>query len=188
MIWRKVKQGAYSFAQSWWAVALIGVLVSGIVYQRWQDVHPSSPQLVKVGDRVSPVTLETLDKEEIQINWGADAESTIVYAFTPTCSWCRRNLEAMRTVAANAHHYHFIAVSLTGDGVGDYVKANNLKMPVYVATKKAAMQLGLSATPSTIIIAPNGVVRKFWRGIYRGKVGEEVAQLLNVRLPVVKVD
>jgi protein-disulfide isomerase-like protein with CxxC motif len=132
--------------------------------------------------------LETLDKQEVQIKWGADAKSTIVYAFTPTCVWCKRNLEAMRTVAANAHDYHFVAVSLTGDGVGDYVKANNLRVPVYVAGRKAARQLGLLGTPSTVVIAPNGIVKKFWRGVYQGKVGKEVAQLLNVTLPAVKVD
>jgi protein-disulfide isomerase-like protein with CxxC motif len=188
MIWRQVRESAHSFAQSWWAVVLIGLLVSGIVYQHWQYTHPSRPQLVKVGDRVSPVTLETLGKQEIQIKWGADARPTIVYAFTPICGWCKRNLEAMRTVAAHASGYHFIAVSLTANGVSDYVKANDLKVPVYIAGKDAAKQLGLSGTPSTIVITPNGKVKEFWRGVYWGKVGEEVSRVFNVKLPEVKAD
>jgi peroxiredoxin len=188
LTWPRVRLVAYSFSQSWWAVALIGLLVSGIVYQRWQYMQPRRPQLVKVGDRVPSVTLKTLDGQEIRIDWGSGGKATIVYAFTPACVWCKRNLEAMKTLADNAHGYRFIAVSLTAYGVEDYVSANNLRVPVYVAGQTAARQLGVSGTPSTIIIEPSGIVKKFWRGVYYGKVAQEVSQLFNVRLPEVRLE
>lgn len=151
-----------SFAQSWWAIAVIAALVCLVIYQRWQYTHPAAPELVEVGDRIASVTLQTPDRRAAEIKWDAVSNSTIVYAFTPTCVWCKRNLEAMRTVAAHAPGYRFIAVSATADGLAEYVKANRIEVPVYVAGKNAAKQLGLVSTPTTVVIGSDGIVRKYW--------------------------
>ena len=119
---QKMKQKGRSFAESWWAIGVIALLVFGVVYQRWQFMHPTHAVVARAGDRIPAVTFETLDHQEVQINWGANGKSTIVYAFAPSCAWCKRNLAAMKTVAANAQNYHFIAVSITADGVSEFVK------------------------------------------------------------------
>ena len=81
---------------------------------------------------------------------------------------------------------YFMAVSLSADGLKEYLNTNHLTFPVYVAGKKAARGLGVVGTPSTIVIGSDGNVKKVWRGAHVGKVGDEVSQLFHVDLPEVK--
>jgi peroxiredoxin len=171
------------FADTWWPIAILTVLVVTVVYQHWEYAHPVRAKFLKEGDRIADVTLETPTKQRIPIKWEADGKATIVYLFTPTCVWCRRNIEAMRALEEAARDYHFIAVSLTRDGVSDYIAANHLTFPVFVADEVAAKHLSARVTPSTIVISPKGVVKYFWPGVYIGKNGKEIEQAFNVKLP-----
>jgi len=180
----KASQKLKSFAQSWWALGILAVSIGVVLYQDWRTAHPSRVATTKVGDHIPAVTLDTTDRRQVQVTWNADGKPTVIYLFAPGCEWCTQNLGAMRTVAANAHEYHFIAVSTTAIGVADYVKANGLTMPVYVAGKKALDQLRAYGTPSTLVIGPDGVVRKTWRGAYLGETADEVAQTFHVKLPI----
>lgn len=184
MKWRNMLTATKAIADSWWSILLMAALMTGIVYQRWDYTHPAKPVVAHVGEKVPPLTLRTPAKKKVLLDWSADSKSTIVYVFTPTCVWCKRNLEAMRTVANSASAYHFIAVSLVEDGVEDYIKANHLSMPVYIAADKASRtKLGVHGTPTTLIISPKGVISQAWPGVYHGKIAEQVENTFKIKLP-----
>lgn len=182
----KTLDTAKKIADSWWPILAIALLLAGINYQRWQYTHPKTVSPIQTGDRITRVALETTDKHKVWLDWSDDSKSTVVYLFTPTCAWCKRNLEAMRTLANSASTYRFIAISLDEAGVKDYIAANHLTMPVYIATDTASKrQLGARGTPSTLVVSPQGIVAHYWRGVYYGKTAEEIQKAFGVRLPAV---
>lgn len=179
---------AKSLAQSWWAVAVISLLTAAVLYQRWQVTHPTRPQVLIVGERLRPVRLETLDARPIRIDWGADGRPTVLYAFRPGCAWCKRNLAAVQALAEGiASQYRVVGVSLTRDGLREYLNQSPFRFPVYVAGPEAR-QLKLGGTPETLVISSDGVVMNAWLGAYVAKTSDDVERKFQIKLPRVRLE
>lgn len=184
---RKVRlKPVVDFAQSWWAVLLILVLVCGISAQRWHFTHPTRSRPLAGGERVPSLKLADLRGNSAGIDWHAEAGPTVLYVFSPACKWCSRNLKALRAVLEKQHGYRFVGLSITAKDLAEYVRANSLAMPIYVLqdrnTRKA---LRVIATPETILVSQNGVVQKVWMGAWSGRHAKEIEQQFGVTLPAV---
>lgn len=177
----------FAFAQSWWPVMIIALLVSAVLFQQWHYTHPSPPPLLQVGDQIpAAISLETARRQPAKIEWKADSRPTILYVFRPDCIWCARNLEAERTVAEQASGYRFIGLSTTADGLTEYLDRNHLTFPVFAdPNARSAKLLKLSITPETIVISPDGIVQKVWLGAYLGENAKSVEKMFGVKLPAV---
>ena len=177
-----------SFTQSWWAVAVIAALMSVILYQRWQGGHPARPQALRVGEHLPAIMFESMEGQPVRIVWETAAGPTVLYAFTPGCTWCKRNTESLRALADGASpQYRFIGVSLAREGLKDYLDTARFKFPVYIAAAERG-RLKLSVTPETIVVSPNGTIAAVWLGAYRISNAASIAQHFGFKLPVVESD
>jgi hypothetical protein len=156
------------WAESWWPVAIIVLLVAVTLYQRWQFTHPVRLRPLRAGDRVAALALADVRDRPVIMSWDSKAKTTLIYVFSPECVWCGRNLEAMKALTAQATAYRVICVSLTAKGLGAYLLKHPIGCPVYTAPAKTAVQLKLIATPETLVVSPKGLVQHVWFGVYAG--------------------
>jgi hypothetical protein len=108
-----------------------------------------------------------------------------LYIFKPECPWCARNLPNIKALAGHANgQYRVISLSLSNDGLNDYVVQSGLNMPVYGNLPDIARTTyKLGGTPQTIVISPEGKVLKNWKGAYQGNTQREIERYFNVQLP-----
>ncbi len=142
-------------------------------------------RLLAVNSSVSAISARDLDGKPFVLDYSKNAKPTLLYIFSPTCGWCRRNLrnlgELLRTTSEK---YTAVGVSLTRDGLGEYVAANSLPMQVIAdIPPSTVMDYRLGGTPQTIVVSREGRVLKNWRGAYGGPVKAEVESFFGVHLP-----
>ena len=148
---------AAQLAQSWWAVALIGLLVATVLYQRWQATHPKLPPFLQSGEQLPSLKLKPLNNEDIDIAW--TGQPTLVYVFKPDCRWCTKNLPAARTLIDHASGYRIVGLSLASGGLRDYLHTNRITFPVYLSSgARASKALKIFGTPTTIVVSGSGKV------------------------------
>jgi peroxiredoxin len=175
-----------SFAESWWAIAAIALLTTGVVYQHWNVTHPSRIRdIVTAGEHLPSVLLEGLDRQPITLDWSVDSRSTVLYVFAPSCPWCARNLDAIRALVDDASsRYRFVGISLTRDGLSDYLEKTQYQFPIYVADR-GAERLKLRGTPETIVVSPAGRVVKVWLGAYGPATASDISKTFAVNVSAI---
>ena len=140
---------------------------------------------LQAGTLVPAITGKTPQGEQTTIDFAAPGHPTVLYVFSPTCGWCKRNLENMMTLRREiGSHYAFVGVSLTSTGLTEYVSQNKLDYPVVADipdSVKAAYKMG--GTPSTIVVSPDNKVLKVWSGAYQGTSLQEIENYFQVKLP-----
>jgi peroxiredoxin len=144
-----------------------------------------SDHLLKAGVAVPPIAAKRLGGQQEVITYQSSNEPTVLYIFTPPCSWCARNLDNFKTLwEKESRQYRFIGVSLSEEGLAQYVAKNDLRLPVYSELSrdvKAAYKL--SGTPQTIVVSPEGRVLQDWVGAYVGEEKSQVEAFFHVNLP-----
>jgi hypothetical protein len=140
--------------------------------------------MLAVGERPPAPVLEDLKQNRSPLNWKSDGRPTVVYFISPTCPWCKRNLESIRALAAAASDkYRFVGISSTLDGLPEYLEKAQYPFPVYFADATARKALKLSVTPETILISSEGVVVNDWQGAYGPDVVSSLQDVFGVALP-----
>jgi peroxiredoxin len=165
------------------------------VYLGWtikrQKIGPAEPQTsVKVvpGTSVGQVNAVTLAGRQETINYGDTQKPTVLYVFTPTCSWCEKNSENINAIASQkAENFRFVGLSLSNIDLQSYIESQRMAFPVYTNVAPESIEmLGLGATPQTIVIAPDGRVLKNWLGAYGTALQPQIEEFFGVRLPGMK--
>jgi peroxiredoxin len=145
-------------------------------------------RLLAVGTTVPAIVAKRLDGQEESISYGEVNLSTVLYIFTPPCTWCARNMDNLKTLLDKERgQYRFIGLSLSAESLPEYVAKNDLKLPVYSGLSnetKAAYKL--SGTPQTIVISPEGKVLQNWMGAYVGDQQKQIEAFFHVSLPGLK--
>lgn len=110
---------------------------------------------------------------------------TIIYVFSPTCGWCKRNQLNMKSLAyASRSAFDFIAVSGSCLGVGRYAATHALPVPVYCGSSNESSELIVrGGTPQTVVVSTSGQVVRHWIGAYTGTVKDAIEGCFGVRLP-----
>jgi peroxiredoxin len=145
---------------------------------------------IEVGAQAPPLGAHSLSGEAVSIDVARPGKATVLYVFSPSCMWCKRNTENMRALAAAAGHgFDFVPISLAAAGVQEYLSRNGVKCPAYVDPSNASRKAyGFGGTPETLVIGKDGKVLKKWEGAYSPKVASEVASVLGVKLPGLQRD
>lgn len=145
----------------------------------------SRDQLLNVGATAPSITAKRLGGQKESISYQGVTQATVLYVFTPSCVWCARNLENLKTLAdKDGDQYRFIALSLSEEGLAEYVDKNGFKFPVYSdLSKETKAAYKLSGTPQTIVISPEGRVLENWIGAYVGGQKSQVEAFFHVTLP-----
>jgi peroxiredoxin len=149
-----------------------------------QETRIAEYQL-KVGTTVPAIAVKRLGGRPEVFSYQGTNKPTVLYVFTPTCMWCARNMDNLKTlIAKESGQYRVIGLSLSQEGLAEYVAKNDLKLPVYSglsAETKAAYKL--SGTPQTIVVSPDGRILQNWIGAYVGDQKSQVEAFFRVNLP-----
>lgn len=154
---------------------------------RAQSRESADPPSLPLGSSVPPIeAIDAAGKREILTFSGVD-RPTVLYIIKPSCEWCTRNMPSVKTLAATrSSNYRFVGLSLTAEGLREYVERQRFNFPVYaIADEALARSLKLGVTPQTLLIAQNAKVMGVWTGAYNGNLKREIERTFNVRLPEV---
>lgn len=160
-----------------------------LAHRVWSFTHLQSnraaERLLKVGTAVPPIAAKRLDGQPGVISYQGAGQSTVLYIFTPPCSWCARNMENLKALLDKEKgQYRFIGLSLSEETLADYIAKNDLKFPVYSSLSPETLKTyRLGSTPQTIVISPEGKVLQDWVGAYVGDQKSQVEAFFHVSLP-----
>jgi peroxiredoxin len=140
---------------------------------------------LKIGTTVPPIPAKGLDGQQEVISYQGANQPTVLYVFTPPCSWCARNMDNFKALLdKGSSQYRFIGLSLSEEGLTEYVRKNDLKLSVYSSLSTGtADAYKLSGTPQTIVVSPEGHVLQNWMGAYVGEQKAQVEAFFHVTLP-----
>jgi peroxiredoxin len=173
------------------ALSLAGNVALGVAISRLAvrvgnapQVQSAAPAGPVVGQQLPSLTAERRGGGKESIAFAATERPTLIYVFTPSCTWCARNLANIRQVIAEAGKTHrVIGISLDPD-VDAYEERVHLGIPIYVRPSRQTFEaLRLGSTPQTIVLSGDGKVVKSWVGAYTGGTEREVASYFKVTLP-----
>lgn len=119
------------------------------------------------------------------VNWGEGGRPTLLYIFSPSCAWCRRNDPNFSEVArVSGSQYNVVGFSLSAEGLKEYLSHRKIAYPVYVSLGDGSDRAFTNnPTPSTVLISANGVVEEVLDGAYSGAVKKRIETRFGVRLP-----
>ncbi len=174
------------------AMLAVSVLINVVLAHKLRQFNEffgtKAEQLLQPGTMVH--SFEAVDlKGQIQtVAYNKESKPVVLYIFTPPCSWCARNLDNFKTlVQKKSGEYRFIGLSLSEEGLSQYVANNDLKLPVYsrlLPQTRAAYKLG--GTPQTIVVSPEGRVLENWPGAYVGGQKTQVEAFFHLMLPGIR--
>jgi peroxiredoxin len=187
---RKVIESGRVVVAAGIVLLVASVSLNVILAQRvWSFTHLQSikaaERLLKVGATVPAIAAKRLNGQPGVISYQGTEQSTVLYIFTPPCSWCARNLDNFKTLLdKESGQYHFIGLSLSEKDLAEYVAKNELKLPVYSSLSPETMKTyKLGSTPQTIVISPEGKVLQDWVGAYVSDQKSQVEAFFRVSLP-----
>jgi peroxiredoxin len=144
---------------------------------------------LKAGDTVPEIEGLSLDGSRRTVFFGEVAVPTVLYVFTPQCSWCKENLPNLHALIDGSNNsssadYRVLGVSLNQEGLAQYVKDERLTFPVYSdlsAPVRSAYHMVM--TPTTIVVSPDRKVLKVWMGAYQEETFREIQAYLHITMP-----
>lgn len=152
---------------------------------RYAVVSSTDSRHLSVGDSMPPITAGNLNDAKATITYGGITTPTVLYFFSPTCIWCERNIESIKTLARlRGDTYRFVGFSLSEKGLKEYLGNHQLNFPVYRSLSPDSIHvLGLGGTPQTMLISTEGKVLKNWIGAYGADLKLEVEEYFGISLP-----
>lgn len=122
------------------------------------------------------------NKETITTNQN---HPSVLYIMSPTCIWCARNIENIRSLARQSGaQYTFIGLSTTSAKLKEYVASTPLPFPIkLIDTKALPKDFDIGATPQMVVLDGKGKVQKVWTGALDGKRRSEVEEFFHAHLP-----
>jgi peroxiredoxin len=181
-----------------WLLALLGLfailLVSSVITnvvlaarlrEAGELLAKQNPPALKPGTQVPAIRARDLQKQPQQIEFSTSSAPTLLYVFTPSCGWCTKNLENIKVLAKHVgNKYRLIGLSLSADGLTEYVAQNEIDFPVLTEPDQDTVRsYRLGATPASILISPEGRVLKTWVGAWAGRTRAEIESQFGLRLP-----
>lgn len=150
--------------------ALVAVLVSENRALR-ALVAPPPPELT-VGEAVPEVAVRGLEGGEELLSFAPAERESLLLVFTTTCSACRANQDAWRSLYEDTHdRLRVVGVSLDDpDATRAYREEHALPFPVVVPADPQAFARDYAVTrvPFTVHLGRDGRVKGAWfGGLYR---------------------
>lgn len=151
----------------------------GLHIRNSASVRPGEVGGTKVGAKVTPVAL--VESPGGLRELGFHGEQTILYIMSPTCGWCARNIENIRTIG---RRYRVVGVSPTADKLAAYREKNPLPFEIVVPdSTRLPKWLDLGVTPQTVVVNKSGVVERVWVGALDGSKKTGAEKFFGMSLP-----
>lgn len=181
--------------RAWQSAAVVHILLTvslaanvffGLQYFRSARMPTrSAPIVLKAGTRLPPLEAFSLDGNRVVISCPQSKKGTVLYVFSPECRWCERNLTNILSLESQVgDQYEFFAISLSENGVREYVRNRGFPFTVLVRPTPASMSAyQLRSTPTTYLLSPDHVVVDGWVGAYTGTTQQAIERAFGVQLP-----
>ncbi len=178
----------------WWRVVGSGIVAISCILNGLQgryilqlhrelDACDAKGQL-RPGILMDRLAVKDIHGERVVIDFANDNKPTILYVFRPSCIWCQRNREALKSLVRQVSRSHrVIGLSLVTEGTPEFVREHGLDFPVYTDLPASSIALyRLGATPETILINEHGEVVQSWNGAYTGITKSAIEEVLSITL------
>lgn len=139
---------------------------------------------IKPGDSVPDLLGVNTDRVETTFRYKDDTRSTVVYFFSPRCSWCVTNREPLAKLhSSQKDRFRWIAVSLDTTNLDEFVRESSMAMPVLSEVPDEVLaSYKIEGTPQTLVVKSDGRVLKKWIGSFTGSVGAEMESFFGSSL------
>lgn len=165
---------------------VLSVIVNVVIAHKLTQLSkPAVVQTLRKGDLLPGFSAVNLNGKAEDITYSSDPRPTVIYAFSPSCKWCARNYDNLQhLIKEKSANYRFVAVSLSDEGLNNYVATHQLAIPIYTGlSEDVEKKYRLGVTPDTIVISPQGRVLGNWLGAYSGQQKSQVEEFFHVSLP-----
>lgn len=150
---------------------------------------PTTERQLKVGTQV-PVFQVTDLTGQLQTVAYDHGKPTVLYIFTPSCSWCIRNMDNLNElVTRKSDEYRFIGLALEKEGLSEYAARYGLTMLIYTGLSNETLRAyKIGGTPQTIVVSPEGMIIQNWNGAYTGDQQKQVELYFGINLPGIRLN
>ena len=140
-----------------------------------------------VGHRVVP--LEGFSTEGVPVLRPVARDvPTVLYYFSPTCTWCDRNWDNIRALDRGAQGRYRVVLVTRARGVRQYLAERGLNLDVVEGiSESVAGAYKLNGTPQTVVASIEGIVTHDWRGAFTPRIERKIEELFGVSLPGIVV-
>jgi peroxiredoxin len=148
------------------------------------EAAPERTARLAIGSTVPALIGAALDGRDVELTLGGGA-ATVLYIFTPTCSWCTRNIDNVRALAlaATDRQQRFIGISLSTAGLQEYVREHGFEFQILALSPASRGALKLGGTPQMLVVGSDGHLLKNWSGAPQGALQAEIEAFFGIRLP-----
>lgn len=146
--------------------AFTNVLLVGKVKQLRATISSlKAEQSSTPGMRLPPITAQDITGQNITIRFDEIERPTLLYVFSPSCGWCKKNEDNIKALASQTGNtIRIIGISLSPDGLDEYVANRFPPVKVIKPDVRTITAYKLSGTPETILVSSEGVVLRVWKG------------------------
>lgn len=141
---------------------------------------------LEVGTKVTPFTARDLNGNPTRVDF-VGPTPTVLYYFSASCGWCRRNWPNIEALAAQTRgRYRFIAIAASADAGADVSRLRGSGAVFDVLTgldEQTTAAYGFRGTPQTVVVSAEGRVLSSWAGAYSGAVQALVERFFSATLP-----
>ena len=143
-----------------------------------------SEQSSTPGTRLPPLTAQDMSGQNVTIRFEEAQVPTLLYVFSPSCGWCKKNEDNISSLASQTGgNVRIIGLSLSPDGLVEYVAHRFPPDKVIKPDSRTMTAYKLAGTPETILVSWEGVVLKVWKGAYGESIQRELEAYFHVKLP-----
>lgn len=162
-------------------VIVISVTVNLLLATKLMRAQQPVATGVAIGSAIESFEGESPEGHRVMVDF---RQPTILYYFSPSCSWCERNWSNVRDfVTQTRGRYRFVGIS-TAAVPEDFLRARQLQIEVAAKlSPETARRYKLNGTPQTIIVSSSGHVLQTWTGAYQGSQAREIEMYFGLSLP-----
>ena len=165
-------------------VLFASVTINALQARKIQDLsEPDVSVRSRVGQMAEPVTGVTPEGLPKTVRF-AGGLPTVVYFFSPSCDWCKRNWANVSTLAhASAGRFRFVGVT-EATGLRAFAQDQGLDFELLGGISSASRRaLGLVATPHTVVVSSEGRISQEWDGAFEPRRERSVEDFFGIELP-----
>lgn len=182
-----IRSALHALMKHGWMVVLLVMLGLNVhLLRERRAVSAPQPPALEVGAILPSVDLvRARTNQRVRLDFERSSRPTVIYAFSPTCSWCWRNepnLLALRKCVDS--QYEFVAVTSVTAGLSEYFESKPPTYPVLVDdTGNFRTNAKIRTTPTLILIEAGGRVAGVWGGAWRAEKAKQVEEQFRCELP-----
>lgn len=164
-------------------VLLCSVLLNVVQARQLETTRSHTARSVPAGTPMPALEGVDMAGKKIRVAY-AGMLPTILYHFSPTCSWCERNRENLRSlIQETAGRYRVIGISAARP-TAEFMRERQFDFPVITGISPDAMRAyGLGGTPQTLVVSPEGRLIETWTGAYVHDQAKAIERFFSIQLP-----